>query len=236
MLKTVSGRGYRLLGDWRIREQNTESPAAEPARTSTRPTSTNVPVAAAALIGREAAVQHLQDLLSAYRVVTLTGPGGIGKTVLAAEVARRVFPTLESDVLFVELVSLSGSGLVAPRIASVLGLELGGNQTSPEAVARAIGTRKLLLILDNCEQVIDDAASAAETIVRLCPRTSILVTSREMLRIDGEYVHRVPSLDAPALGQIDRRDVLAHSAVQLFVARTKALRADFSAETRTLWE
>jgi non-specific serine/threonine protein kinase len=232
MLKTVSGRGYRLLGSWAMREEHSarELEASEPARTPAHPYLTNVPVAAAALVGREAAVRDLQDLLSAYRVVTLTGPGGIGKTVLAAEVARRLFPTFEGDVVLAESVSVSDPGLMASRVASVLGLRLGASQISPDAVARAIGPRKLLLVLDNCEQVVDEAAGLAETIVRLCPRTSLLVTSREMLRIDGEHVYRVAPLEVPDQDQMEAHSVLEHSAVQLFVARTKALRADFSAQ------
>src|SRR5215470_17579886 len=236
MLKTVSGRGYRLLGSWTIRDGHSarEPRAPEPARTSSRPFLTNVPVAASALIGREAAVQELRDLLSAYRVVTLTGPGGIGKTVLAAEVARRLFPTLESDVMFVELVSLRDPGLVPSAIASTLGLQLGGGEISPEAVARAIGGKRVLIVLDSCEHVVDAAARVAEILLRLCPRTTILATSREVLRIDGEYVYQIPPLDVPSEHQENSSDVLERSAVQLFIARTKSLRADFSAQKENL--
>ncbi|HYB09072.1 MAG TPA: winged helix-turn-helix domain-containing protein, partial [Alphaproteobacteria bacterium] len=186
MLKTVSGRGYRLLGNWAIRQESapTTPDVLERARPAARPFETNVPVAASALVGREAAVQHLRDLLSAYRVVTLTGPGGIGKTVLASEIARRLFPTIESDVLFVELVSLSDPSLVPSTVAGVLGLRLGGDEISPESVARAVGDKKLLLVLDNCEHVIDAGARMAETVVRLCPHTTVLATSREVLRIE----------------------------------------------------
>ena len=94
MLKTVSGRGYRLIGDWTARgaSQLGDRPS-EPAPVAERTIVTNIPLAASALIGREAAVQELCDLMSAYRVVTLAGPGGIGKTVLASEVARRLLPT-----------------------------------------------------------------------------------------------------------------------------------------------
>jgi predicted ATPase/DNA-binding winged helix-turn-helix (wHTH) protein len=235
MLKTVSGRGYRLLGTWTIRQERAEAEldAPERVRSAAHQFLTNIPVAASALIGREAAVQQLRDLLSAYRVVTMTGPGGIGKTVLAAEVARRLFPTLESDVLLVELVSLSDPGLVPSAVASILGLQLGG-EISPESVARAIGGKKLLLVLDNCEHVIDAAAGMAETLVRACPHTTVLATSQEVLRIEGEFVYRVTPLDVPSPQHEDSGDLLEHSAVQLFIARTRSLQADFSAQGENL--
>ena len=236
MLKTVPGRGYRLLGSWRIRQETAQPQPDEPApvRPAAHSFQTNVPVAASALIGREGAMQQLCDLLSAYRMVTLTGPGGIGKTVLAAEVARRMFPTLESDVLFVELASLSDPGLVPSAVASILGLELGGGEISPDSVARAIAGKALLLVLDNCEHVIDAAASMAETLLHLCPRTIVLATSREVLRIEGEHVYRVPALAVPPEDREESHAVLAHSAVQLLMARTRALRSDLSPQGEDL--
>jgi predicted ATPase/DNA-binding winged helix-turn-helix (wHTH) protein len=235
MLKTVSGRGYRLSGSWTVRQESSaaEPDAPEGARVAEPSFLTNVPVAASALIGRESAVQYLCDLVSAYRVVTLAGLGGIGKTVLAAEVARRLFPTLEGDVLFVELVSLSDPSLVPSATASSLGLKLGG-EISPESVARAIGGKRLLLVLDNCEHVVDAAAGLAETVVRLCSRASILATSREVLRIEGEHVYHVPPLDVPPPHSEDSAGVLEHSAAQLFVTRTKSVRADFSVQEEAL--
>ncbi|RWO31013.1 MAG: LuxR family transcriptional regulator [Mesorhizobium sp.] len=227
MLKTIAGRGYRLLGDWATQQASTPPKLDLPTRTATQPFLTNVPVAASALIGREPAVQHLRNLVSAYRVVTLTGPGGIGKTVLASEVARRLFPTLESDVLFVELVSLSDPDLVPSTVAYVLNLQLRGDQMSAESVARAIGGKKVLLVLDNCEHVIDAAARMAETLVLLCPQMTVLATSREVLRIEGEFVYRVPALEVPAQRLESSSEVLEHSAVQLFIARTRSLQADF---------
>lgn len=235
MLKTDSGRGYRLLGDLRIRlESAAPKPGApDPVRAATRPFLTNVPVAASALVGREAAVQHLCDLVSAYRVVTLTGPGGIGKTVLASEAARRLFPTLESDVFFVELAALSDPNLVPSTVAYVLNLHLSGDGISPETVARAIGSKKVLLVLDNCEHVIDAAARIAEILMRLCPHATVLATSREVLRIEGEFVYRVPPLEVPAQDLDASGDVLEHSAVQLFIARTRSL-ADFRPQSEQL--
>ena len=118
LLKTVSGRGYRLLGRWDRRREVTEPGhrvgiAERKPRQSFR---TNVPIAGSALIGRSASRQHLLDVLSAYRVVTLTGPGGIGKSVLALEVARSIFPTLEGDCWLVELASLSDPALVPSAV------------------------------------------------------------------------------------------------------------------------
>jgi non-specific serine/threonine protein kinase len=126
------------------------------------------------------------------------------------------------------VISLSDPDRVPSLVAHVLGLKLSGEQISPESVARAIGGKKLLLVLDNCEHVVDAAARLAETLVRLCPATSIVATSREGLRIEGEHVYRVPPLDVPGLNGKDSDNVLGHSAVQLFLARAMAVDSDFS--------
>jgi non-specific serine/threonine protein kinase len=106
LLRTVSSRGYRLLGDWTIQHRSTAVDPVEPAPTlplTDQPFQTNLPFAASELIGRAAAVQRLRDLLSAYRAVTLTGPGDIGKTALALEVARSLTPSAQGDAWFIEL-------------------------------------------------------------------------------------------------------------------------------------
>jgi predicted ATPase len=130
--------------------------------------------------------------------------------------------------------SLSDPGLVPSMVAGVLGLKLGGDEISNESVARAIGGKRLLLILDNCEHVVDAAARLAETVVRLCPATSIVATSREVLRIESEHVYRVPPLDVPSSHQEESDIVLEHSAVQLFIARTRELDSDFSPQGENL--
>ncbi len=228
MLKTAYGRGYRLLGAWTIRQ---EPISAGPAVLQIEPPTaflTNVPSPSSDLIGRTGAGGHLGDLLSAYRVVTLTGPGGIGKSALALSVARSMFPIFQGDGWLVELASLSEPGLVPSAVASVLDLKLGGDEISAEKVARVIGEKKLILILDNCEHVIDAAAELVEAIVRLCPRTTVLATSREVLRIDGEYVYRVPPLDVPPENQTEPEVILEYDAVELFIARTRTLDPDIS--------
>jgi predicted ATPase len=179
------------------------------------------------LIGRSKAERMLRDLVSAYRMVTLTGPGGIGKTTLALEVARDLLSGFGHGGWIVELASLSDPTLVPAAVASVLGLTFSGEDITAEAVARAVSGRNLLLILDNCEQVIDAVANLAEMLVRLCPEITILATSQEVLRIDGEFVYRVPALEVPVAEAADPDRILDYSAVELFIARTKALNSDF---------
>lgn len=238
LLKTESGRGYRLLGQWTIR-QDVPAPAEfarvlPTAQSPERPPQTNLPASTSDLIGRTDAVRRLLDLLSAYRIVTLTGPGGIGKTALALDVARRTLASFEGDVWLIELAPISNPDLVPSAVASVLNLKLGGSRISAGAVARAIREEKLLLILDNCEHVIDAAAELAQTMLQGCPFVSLLATSREALRIDGEYLYRVPPLDVPLEHQDadDRASEL--SAVELFITRTQALNSAFSANAENL--
>ncbi|HUA51236.1 MAG TPA: winged helix-turn-helix domain-containing protein [Candidatus Sulfotelmatobacter sp.] len=229
LLKTASGRGYRLLGSWTpVPREAAAAPIASPATRATEtPPPNNFPPVITRLVGRSAAAQVVRDLVSAYRVVTLTGPGGIGKTSLAIKAVRYLLPAFEDGGWLVELASLSDPDLVPSTVAGVLGLRLDG-EISAEGVARAVATKHLLLLLDNCEHVIDAVANLAETLVRLCPRSTIVATSREMLRIDGEAVYRVPPLDVPAVGHHEPDHILGHSAVELFIARTKALDASFS--------
>src|SRR5260221_1517780 len=156
ILKTASGRGYRLLGAWTSRQECTWSADAidiELMRTRAEPFQTNLPAAASELVGRANGVQHLRGLLSAYRVVTLTGPGGIGKTRLALEVARGLFPSFQGDVRLVELASLSDPGLVPSAVAGGLGLKLGGDQISAESPAPAVGAERLLSVFAKCGHV-----------------------------------------------------------------------------------
>lgn len=229
MLKTASGRGYRLAGDWRVR-QRSASTAPSPllsAAGSARSHPTNLPAATSELIGRDAALRYLRDLLSAHRAVTLTGPGGIGKTALALEVARVLAPDFDDDCWVVDLSVLADPVLFPSAIAGVLGLRLGPGAITAQSIAHAVGKRRFLLILDNCEHVIDAAAGFAETFVRQCSRSSILATSREVLRIEGEHVYRVPPLDLPLPDRLDSAALLRSSAVQLFVSRTRALNDEF---------
>jgi predicted ATPase/DNA-binding winged helix-turn-helix (wHTH) protein len=235
LLKTESGRGYRLLGSWTIRHAPTATPpsALRQTRVSREPAATNFPVPATGLVGRAAAMHKLRDLVSAYRVVTVTGPGGIGKTALALKVARALFAEFDDGGWLIELAPLSDSALVPSAVAGVLGLNLAGEEISAQALERAVGERQFLLVLDNCEHVIDAVANLAEMFVRSCPRTTILATSREVLRVAGECVYRVSPLDVP-VAEDEPVDILGRSAVKLFVKRRKESDSEFAPRAEDL--
>jgi predicted ATPase len=119
-------------------------------------------------------------------------------------------------------------------VGSALGLRLGGAQATPESLARAIGDRHLLLVLDNCEHLIDAVASLVKAVMQLCPRTTVLTTSREVMRIEGESVYRVPALDVPTRAQETPDTILGYSAVELFVTRARALDTGFAPQPEDL--
>jgi predicted ATPase/DNA-binding winged helix-turn-helix (wHTH) protein len=232
-LETLSGRGYRFVADF-IEGGAAEVPSGQGAASSAplpeaRPL-TNLSVSPSALIGREAEVALLIELATQHRLVTLTGAGGIGKTRLALEVARYLLPNFADGVWLAELGPLSNVDLVSDAVAAALGLEFAGGSVSPERVAKALGSKQLLLVLDNCEHVIDAAARLAETLVRASSAVHVLATSREPLRADGERVLRVQGLDVPAKGVEDMRTVLGHGAVRLFIERAGAADRQFSPE------
>jgi predicted ATPase len=151
--------------------------------------------------------------------VTLVGAGGIGKTRLAIELARRLGPTFDG-VWAVELGSISDPAMAKSAVAAALGL--GGGAITPAGLSAFLGSRRLLLVLDNCEHVIDAAAGLAETLLHANAQLQVIATSREPLRAEGEWVYRVPPLDVPPEGEDDLETVLQHSAARLFLERTRA--------------
>jgi predicted ATPase/DNA-binding SARP family transcriptional activator len=213
----------------RAEESSTLSGAAAPPATPP----TNLPASSSELIDREAETRDIVDLVTRHRLVTLAGAGGIGKTRLGVEVARHLLPDFVDGVWFAELAPLSDPSLVPVSVAVALKLALPDRAESPERVAAALGDKRLLLVLDNCEHVIDAAARMAEAVLRAAPHARVMATSREPLRAPGEYVYRVPPLEVPREDTDDREELLQTAAVSLFVARVRAVEARFSPDART---
>ena len=167
------------------------------------------------------------------RLLTLTGTGGCGKTRLALELASLVYPQFANGVALVELAAITDPALVPLAIASALGIRQRPDELLSATLVRTLSILDLLLVLDNCEQVIGVCAQLTEELLDYCPRLRVLATSREPLRILGERTWRVPSLALP-----DQRtgtdDVLHSPAVELFVERAQATFSDFAVSPSTL--
>jgi predicted ATPase/DNA-binding SARP family transcriptional activator len=206
--------------------------AAAAAALPEAPPQTNLPAPATELIGRAGALADVTALLAAHRCVTLIGAGGIGKTTLGLEAARQQMGTYRDGVWVAELAPLSDPGLVPVTVATALGLTLPTGAESPDRVASALGTRRVLVVLDNCEHVIEAAARMAEALLRANPHVRVMATSREPLRAPGEYVYRVLSLQVPAEGAEDREALLETPAVKLFVTRAQAMDQHFRLDER----
>jgi predicted ATPase len=216
VVKTVSGRGYRLIASL------------------TPKIRTNLPAATSELIGRQAVLEELARLLSGNRIVTLTGAGGMGKTCLGVETARRQFPHFPDGVWIAELSSLRDPGAVPHAIASALQLEIPDSLAQPSRIASLMGARKLLLVIDNCEHVVDAVAGLVFTLVRANPNLHVIATSREPLRTEGEVLYRVPPLAVPPEGMTDPAALLGYGAVQLFIARARAIESDLPLDAASL--
>jgi predicted ATPase len=154
--------------------------------------------------------------------VSIVGPGGIGKTTVAVSVAHALLNGFSDAVFFVDLSALTNPQLVPTAVASALGFMVQANDPLGSLVA-FLGDKKILLILDNCEHVIDSAAVLAERVVSEAPKAHILATSREALRVEGERVHLLYSLDFPPEDRnLTAAELLRYPAAQLFMERAAA--------------
>jgi predicted ATPase/DNA-binding winged helix-turn-helix (wHTH) protein len=221
---TVPGRGYEFV----VPVGLSAEPAAIPAPAVPQPGTHNLPLAATRMIGREEAVATLVSRLSRERLLTIVGPGGIGKTTVALAVAERMISNYEDGVWLVDLAPLGDPRLVPSTVATVLGLEIHTENPLPGLVA-ALRDRRMLLLLDNCEHVIDAVASLAGAVLTGVPRVNILATSREPLGVAGEREHRLGPLGSPPnSSELIAAEAAAFPAVQLFVERATAIVEDFA--------
>jgi predicted ATPase/DNA-binding winged helix-turn-helix (wHTH) protein len=222
LIRTVAGRGYQFTGALRV-------VAATPAP----PPVANLPQRTSELIGRETCLDEVVKLVRAHRLVSLVGPGGIGKTRLGIEAARQLLPEFADGVGLAKLGPLTDAHLVPMTVATALGVIPPTGAVSVERVAAALGGRRVLLVLDNCEHLIEAAARMAEALLRASPTTYVIATSREPLRVSGEQRYRVPPLDVPTEDNTVAEDVLRHGAVKLFVTRARAVEPRYVSEIQT---
>ena len=189
---------------------------------------TNLPASVTRFIGRKEAAAKIDQLLTRSRVVTLIGPGGIGKTRLALEVGRRLLDTYPDGVWLTELASLTDGNLISEAIRMTLGLSESRSKSRIDALTSYLQKRCLLIILDNCEHVIEAAAHVVEELAARCPKVAFLATSRERLRIPGEQLWEVAPLSVPEAGSPDGgKDIAESEAVQLFLDRAALSRSSF---------
>jgi predicted ATPase/class 3 adenylate cyclase/DNA-binding CsgD family transcriptional regulator len=191
----------------------------------------NLPGQATSFVGRTAELAELQSWLSGgSRLVTIAGPGGIGKSRLALQVAAEAVDGDGDGVWLVELAPVADPGTVARTVAAVLQVHEEPTRPVLDTLIDAVGHRDLLMVLDNAEHVLDATANLADALMRRCPRVRLLVTSREPLRISGEHVFRVPSLAVPPAELPAPNRLAAFESVQLFAERAALHRQGFAVD------
>ena len=181
----------------------------------------NLPAQLTSFIGRDQEIKEVKKLLTEYRMVTMTGTGGSGKTRLALQIAKDLVDSFQDGVWFVNLATVNESKMVFKTIADVLQILEEHGQSLLKTIGSRLKNKQLLLLLDNCEHLIQPCSELAENVLRSCPDIKILATSREQLSIPGEIAWRVPSLSFPSLEQLPEIDRLLsqYEAVKLFVDR-----------------
>ncbi len=222
-IRTVTGRGYCFVAAVdRSAARSTPSSAALPAPAPPPVPKYKLPARLSSMIGREDTVEALSALLVARRFVSVVGPGGMGKTTVAIAVAHALLGDFSAAVYFIDLGAVTDANLVPSAVAAVLGVSVPAQDPLSNLLA-FLADRRLLLVLDNCEHVIDAAASLTERLYQEAPQTHVLATSRESLRVEGEYVHLLAPLDYPvAREDLTATEALATPAVQLFMERAFA--------------
>jgi predicted ATPase/DNA-binding winged helix-turn-helix (wHTH) protein len=218
-ITTLPGRGYCFVAP-------VSQAGDPPGRTEVIETShfphTNLPNRLGRIVGREQDIRQLSAQLDASRLVTIVGPGGVGKTTAAIAVGHQLVDAFSGALLFVDLGMLGDPGLVAAGIASMLGLSVQSNDATPNLIAY-LRNKRVLLILDTCEHLLETVAPLAAAIIDAAPQVHILATSREALRVEGEHIYRLGALACPPDEPgFTAADVRTFPATQLFVERAVA--------------
>ena len=229
--------GLKRLGEFRLRDlaepeliyqlTHADLPADFPPIRTVAERTSNLPLPVSSFIGRERELQQTAAALGGARVVTLTGPGGVGKTRLALEVAGQVAGRFGDGAWLCELAPVRDPAGLDDAVAAVFSVTARAGQGTREALVEFLRSKELLLVLDNCEHLIDGAAALAENLARSCERLVILATSREGLGIDGEQLVPVPPLGVPG-AEADLDTITGAEAVRLFAERASAVKPGFA--------
>src|SRR5829696_4729372 len=234
------GASLRDLGERRLKDLfrpervfqllSPELPTTFPPLKTLDARTNNLPSQPTPLIGRERELGGVRELMrtEGVRVLTLTGPGGIGKTRLGLQVGAELLDEFEDGVFFVALATITEPALVPSAIAEALGVVEAADQPLEESLKGYLRPKELLLLMDNFEQVLGGAPLVGE-LLSACPELKVLATSRSVLRVYGEQEYPVPPLELPSPGRLPPIDRLSqYEAVRLFIERAKAARPDFS--------
>ena len=220
VIATVPGRGYRLV------TSVDERPAESTPRPRTEVRRTNLPALLSTMFGRDDDLQRVGELLDAHRLVTVVGPGGIGKTRLAQWLLHRRRDTFQHGVCWIELESIRSAASLPGAIAAGLGITLAGG-ASIGALKAVLAPLEMLIALDNAEHLLTELGEVIDALATAAPNVRLLVTSQAPLRLPQEQPYRLDALAWPS-GEATLPQVLEYGAVQLFVARAKAVDARFA--------
>ena len=207
-----------------------ETDEDHPWRASTKSPRSNIPATTTSLIAREKEIADVREYLSQddIRLVTLIGPPGIGKTRLSIETARASLRDFPDGVFFVPLALVDDPNSIPSAIIPALGYMESGRNAPEEQLKESIGQKQMLIVLDNCEHLIEGVASVASRLLSACPRLKMLTTSRESFRIPGEWLYPVPAFDIPKESDtIDLSNASGFPALMLFAERARAVQPDF---------
>ena len=200
-------------------QQSIDSPPAKPL--------TNLPLQLSTFVGREKEQMEIIQHIHKHRLVTLTGSGGVGKTRLAIKIGKQLLGDYSNGVWLLELAALNDPALLPQTIATTFGLVTNSNAPLVDVLINFLRNKNILLILDNCEHLLDVCAQLADTLLRQCPALKILATSRQALGIMGEVSYRVPSLALPNSQELFK-NIKTYESVQLFEERAQLAQSDFT--------
>jgi non-specific serine/threonine protein kinase len=225
-IATVAGRGYRFV----LESTDAAGPQAPP---QPQVPKHNLPEQVASFIGREREITELRQLLACSRLVTLVGVGGVGKTQLGLRAAANLMDAFPDGVWFVELAPISDAALLPNAVNHALGVSAGARRSHEDALQEFLRTKQLLLLIDNCEHLIEACARLTHQLLVQCPQLKVLATSREALSVPGEVTFAVQPLAVPdpSSFRIDPTALQTASeneSVRLFIDRARAVRPDFT--------